>query len=126
MLKTSSRALNIVQCAFWLLIVVFTLTPCVVKSSILKNIDASLTYKKPLNKLKATTQNTHCQNNIAITQDGNQVRPISNKFYLEPNNFKINTSHSSFLNVKSSLIIPKILKSPPKYILFKQLKIAIS
>lgn len=104
--------------------VLFSLAPCSVKESLLKTVD--LSYTKPLNKSKSTFQfSRQCQNptilehstssNVKATLELKLIcgDPVGN---LYSNYFVIKKTGNNYSGIITG-------NSPPKYILFKRLKV---
>lgn len=105
--------------------IVFALSPCIVKGSISEVV--SVEYTKPLNKTKTTVQTTSCQ----ASQEDNLITVATVKVEISQDvDFTPAPSLSEFLTQDSEIIDgPSFLtsgNSPPKYILFKRLKIALA
>lgn len=124
MLKTTtytSKGKHIV----WVCVVLFALTPCIVKEAFfgLVNID----YAKPLNQSKTTSHTNTCQ------YAQNEIRQISASKQTKESKQLAAVSfftHQYFV-VRSAKINNKYSKtfsgnSPPKYILYKRLKLHIA
>lgn len=105
--------------------VLFSLSPCTLKKVVYQSINSD--YTIPLNKSKTTTQTGNCsysqQENLQTSiakkvKINKQIRLIDflNKEYLEVDSAK---THNNYSKTSSG-------NSPPKYILYKRLKIDIA
>ncbi len=114
-----------VQHIMWMGLILFSLSPCTVKQVLLNPVP--IDYAQPLNKSKTTTQTNFCQ----YSPDENQRTPVvrqpgfSKPF--EPVDFSVNQyfiAGAAKAQVNYSKTFPD--NSPPKYILFKRLRIDIA
>lgn len=105
------------------LLVLFSLTPCIVKESALRTIEIS--YNKPLNKAKSTSDQIFCQSFDTETEQAEAlpVKKINAKIPAHSMSDPTPVSHSLCDHP-----VPENYddhpSAPPKYILFKRLKIA--
>jgi hypothetical protein len=109
----------------WVWIAFFALSPCAVKEVIFSVVNAE--YTKPLNKTKTTAPTSSCQysqidnQQVSITQQSKikkQTEPAeitSNRFFVIRNS-GINVNYSKTFSGNS----------PPKYILYKRLKLHVA
>ncbi|RRN78004.1 hypothetical protein EIM50_16715 [Pseudoxanthomonas sp. SGD-10] len=109
----------------WLCLALFALSPCVVKLTLL---DASPSdYVRPLNKVKLASQATSCQ----ITEDNIQETLAANQVQLEQEFIPVLLSVQQ-ISVNTSFTKPAYDSkscsgnSPPKYILYKRLKVHVA
>lgn len=108
-----------------MLMVLFVLAPCSVKATVI-NTD-NFAYETPLNLTKTTVKLNQCQNVMALEHTKNSFE-IAKSIVYHP---ALNSIHKNFLNQKEQQFIlndSETAKSnaPPKYILFKRLKIALN
>ena len=105
--------------------VLFSLSPCTVKEIVFNSVNVD--YAKPLNKSKTAAQTSSCQYSsndsrpISIAEKSNlnkQTEPVD--FYNNPH-FEVRSTkvHNNYSKTSSG-------NSPPKYILYKRLKIDIA
>lgn len=108
----------------WVLLILFALAPCTVKESLL--LPAGITAAKTLNAAKTTTSGGQCTSFLETQyKQAERQSQIAQK--------KQTTNHASFFignyppvvqyNTLNKTVSSGI--SPPKYILFKRLKIAL-
>ena len=103
----------------------FALSPCVVKEVLFSVANAE--YSKPLNKSKTTTPTNSCQYSQNDNQQISVVRKSNTNQEIEP----FDVSENLFFVVCSTKINGKYTKtssgnSPPKYILYKRLKLDVA
>lgn len=112
---------------FIMLFVIFSLSPCRVKETILSVFD--IPYSTPLNKTRTTiTQGYSCSNSLAEVAQNTTIISIAKHKFREVffmskalfyDKVHVNKDKAIMLNY------PEIfaLRGPPKYILFQQLKV---
>ncbi|MGB6083245.1 hypothetical protein [Moheibacter sp.] len=104
--------------------VLFALSPCTVKDAFFSSINSE--YAKPLNKSRTTAPTTSCSYAQVKSLQSSVVKESKNK-RTEPEaligcdylTFNTAINHSDYSNKSSG-------NSPPKYILYKRLKIAMA
>lgn len=108
-------------------LVLFSLTPCIVKDTVLESFD--LTHIRPINKTQVVLENTPCQDRPSEVQYHNYKEKQSQECDspvtcpdIAESAFPIH--HSASLGRPGSNAPSHYY--PPKYILFKRLKIAIA
>lgn len=103
--------------------IVFSLTSCSVKDAFFDGIGVS--FFKPLHQNKATLSSTSCTNWATDNLSFQSIHSIefldnqSDKFVYWVNTFFIKKS-----NITNEYFFQNIIQSPPKYILFRCLKIS--
>ena len=107
------------------LMILFAFAPCSIKASVLKPIDIS--YATKLNQTKTTIHFSQCQDLNAISHAKTSLEIVKN-FDFHPILFQLNYGFPNFNLQKVSNNDSEIAKSnsPPKYILFKRLKINLA
>ena len=105
--------------------VLFSLSPCTVKEVFFTSIN--IDYSKPLNKSKTTTQTSSC----AYSQNESQQISVVKKSKINKQIEPVDFTHNQYFAVHSVKIDNDYSKtssgnSPPKYILYKRLKIDIA
>ena len=103
----------------------FALSPCVVKEVLFSVANAE--YSKPLNKSKTITPTNSCQYSQNDNQRISVVKQSDTNKEIEP----FDVSENLFFVVRSTKINSKYSKtssgnSPPKYILYKRLKLDVA
>ena len=108
-----------------MLMILFAFAPCSIKASVLKPIDIS--YATKLNQTKTTIHFSQCQNLNAVAHAKTSLEIIKN-FDFHPIAFPVNTDFPNYNLQKARNNDSEIAKSnsPPKYILFKRLKINLA
>lgn len=124
MFKTKNHIRN-VRHILLMLFVLFALSPCVVKEAMFSLANAE--YAKPLNMSKATAPTNSCQYSQNDRQQNSVVKQSDINKEIEP----FNVSENLFFVVRSTKINNKYSKkssgnSPPKYILYKRLKLDVA
>ncbi len=107
----------------WL--VLFSLSPCTVKEALFHSVNTD--YAKPLNKSKTTTPTSSCSYSSTENLQISVVKKSEISKQIEPVNFFDNP----FFTILSATVYNEYSKtssgnSPPKYILYKRLKIDIA
>lgn len=105
--------------------VLFALSPCVVKEALFSV--ANVEYAKPTNKTKTTAPTNACQ----YSQNDNQQISVTRKANIGNHTEPADVSVNLFFVVRSIGINTKYSKtfsgnSPPKYILYKRLKLDVA
>lgn len=105
--------------------ILFALSPCVVKGVLFSVADAG--YSKPLKKSKTTAPTSSCQYSQNDNQQISVVKQSDTNKEIEP----YNVSGKLFFVVRSTKIKDKYSNtysgdSPPKYILYKRLKLDVA
>ena len=108
-----------------MLMVLFILAPCSVKATVI-NTD-HFAYETPLNLTKTTLQFNQCQS-LTTVEHSKTSFEIAKSIVYHP---ALNSVQLAFLNQKVKQVVSndsEIVKSntPPKYILFKRLKVALT
>lgn len=110
---------------FWVWFALFALSPCVVKEAIFNVVNAE--YSQPLNKSKTTAPTNSCQysqndkQQVSVVKQSKinkQTEPaeVAKNLFFVVRSIGINTNYS---NTTSG-------NSPPKYILYKRLKLDVA
>ncbi len=104
--------------------VLFALSPCVVKEALFSQVN--ITYAKPLNKSKTTSLTNSCQ----YSQNDNQQISVSKQLKINKEIEPVSSFDNPYFVIYRPKINSKYYKtfsgnSPPKYILYKRLKIDI-
>lgn len=107
----------------WL--VLFSLSPCKIKEVLLHSVNTD--YAKPLNNSKTTTSSSSC----SYSQNENQQISVVRKSEINKQAEPIYLFYNKYLAGNFTEIYNDYSKtssgnSPPKYILYKRLKIAIA
>jgi|SRR5690606_28777716 len=108
-----------------MLFLLFSLSPCTVKEALFKSV--STDYAKPLNKSKTTIPTSSCFHSSTKNLQISVVEKSEISKQIEPVNFFDNP----FFSILSAKVYNKYSKtssgtSPPKYILYKRLKIDLA
>ena len=124
MLKTKTR-INILHRIIMMWFVLFALTPCTVKEVLFSTLNLEL--PESLNKSKTTTSSNSCQ----YSQNKNQHVSFAKQTKINKKIDPIDFSKQKLFVAQSSPIKNNYSKtfsgnSPPKYILFKRLKIDLA
>ncbi len=103
----------------------FALSPCVVKEAMFSVVNAE--YSQPLNKSKTTAPTNYCQ----YSQEDSQQISIIKLSKIDRQTEPVITFKNLFFIVHSHEIITNYSKvfsgnSPPKYILYKRLKLDVA
>lgn len=110
---------------FLMWFVLFALSPCIVKEALFS--PANIVYVKPLNKSKSTSQTSSCQ----YSPDNNSQVSTSTQLKINKETEPILVSSNPYFIVHALKIHSKNTKafsgnSPPKYILYKRLKLDVA
>lgn len=105
--------------------VLFSLSPCIVKEALFHSVNAE--YSKPLHKSKTTTSSSLCQYSASEGQHISDKKHLKNKKQIQP----VNSADNQYVIVRSDQAQNNYSKtfsgnSPPKYILYKRLKIDVA
>lgn len=125
-MKTVKKQTQFIKSTMIALLVLFSLTPCTVKAFALDLVD--VTYERPINPSKTTVQESQCDS--FELQEVNTVELNENQLS-DVTNFPVksidNVYSSTLTRAKYSYNSQKISSDlPPKYILFKRLKLALA
>lgn len=109
----------------WVWFALFTLSPCVVKEAMFSVVNAE--YSQPLNKSKTTAPTNSCQ----YSQNDNQQVSVVKQSKINKQTEPAEVAKNLFLIVHSIEINTNYSKttsgnSPPKYILYKRLKLDVA
>lgn len=109
----------------WVWFAFFALSPCVVKEAMFSVVNAE--YLQPLNKSKTTAPTSSCQ----YSQNENQQISVVKQSKINKQTEPAEVSGNLFFVVRSVGINPRYSKtisgnSPPKYILYKRLKLDVA
>lgn len=102
--------------------VLFSISTCVIKEALFSTINVE--YAKPLNASKTTTQTTPCEYSLTGKQQISQQKLTkNNKFtntidFVNVHNYVVRT-----VKIQQNFTNTFLASVPPKYILFKRLKI---
>jgi len=112
--------INIFQKIFWTVLVCFSLSSCTIKDAFFQSV--GLAVEKPLNKTKSVNS---CQTNYIVSSESYvaEARVIKGLNYLDF--LKTNTSFNFFTLKIKQVNYSKKSNSPPRYILYQRLKIAV-
>lgn len=104
--------------------VLFSLSPCVVKEALFLSVDAE--YTKPLHKSKVTTTSNLCQ----FSSNENHQTSAKKQVKIEKLNDPVDLTRNPQFFVRSDQTQRNSSKtfsgnSPPKYILYKRLRIDV-
>lgn len=124
MLKITTE-IRIAKHILWVCFLLLALSPCTVKAALFDSVNVE--YTKPLNKSKVTIQTNSCQyaqiesQHVSIAKQAKAIQEMEAVVFYRIQNFTI----------RSSKIYSKYSKncsgnSPPKYILYKRLKLDIA
>lgn len=106
-------------------LVLFSLSPCTVKGALLESV--SVEYSKPLNKTKSVNQVNTCVNTLnADFQISVEKQSKVSPFYFEINSGERQHQIEYFTKDYQKFSKSTSGNSPPIYILYKRLKIAIA
>lgn len=123
MLKTTSH-IRTARHILLMWFVLFALSPCIVKETLFSGINVE--YAQPLNKSKTTTPTNSCQ----YSQNDNRQISVVKQSNINKQTEPVDISGNQHWIARSAKIYGNHSKtfpgnSPPKYILYKRLKIAI-
>lgn len=124
MFKAKSNIKNLKH-LLWVCFAFFALSPCVVKEALFSVADAE--YAKPLNKSKTTAPTNSCQ----YSQNENQQISVVKQSKINKQTEPDEVTENLFFVVRSVGINTNYSKttsgnSPPKYILYKRLKLDVA
>ncbi len=124
MLKTENHIRN-TKHILLMWVVLFSLSPCIVKEALFSS--ASVGYAKPLNKSKTTAPTNSCQYSLNENQQVSVVKQSKINKQIEPTDF----SEKRLFVIRSTKIHGNYSKTfsgngPPKYILYKRLKLDVA
>lgn len=117
--------IKITKNTLWMCVVLFALSPCIVKESLLGSLN--IEYVKPLNKSKTTTKASSCQYSQSENQYITAVKQTKTNKQIVTFNF-LDNQHFKISSIKLFVQYSKTFfgKSPPKYILYKCLKLDVA
>lgn len=118
-----NKTIFFARCFALVALVLFSLSPCAVKETLLHTVQVD--YSKPLNKSKTPTWTSSCSsidNNleVSIAKEYKAIR------LLEPPFISEHYEGIDNIPVLKGFYLHFTGNSPPKYILYKRLKIAIA
>lgn len=123
---TQSR-INIIQVRNILVMwfILFALSPCTVKEVLFDSVNFE--YTKPINKSRTTAPINTCLHAQQETQQTKVANQADSHKQVEPIDFRLNGSFSSSSKVSQESYSKKFSgNSPPKYILYKRLKLDVA
>lgn len=123
MLKTTN--IRNTKRTIWICVILFALSPCIVKKAVFGSVYAN--YTKPLNKSKTTTQINFCDNSQNQNLQNSTVKQTKISKQTEP----VKCLVKQLFVVRSAKVFGQYSKtfsgnSPPKYILYKRMKLHIA
>lgn len=105
--------------------VLFALSPCSVKKFLLNVVESE--YNQPLNKSRTTFPTNSCQYSQNEIRQNTVIKQSENKVQIEPVDYSVRKKISvRVVNIRNSYSKTFSGNSPPKYILFKRLKLDLA
>ncbi|TJZ63053.1 hypothetical protein FAZ15_01785 [Sphingobacterium olei] len=119
-----AKEIQTIRTILLLMVVVFSLLPCSNKASVLSLID--IDYEKPLNRVKTTRHLTGCFNTLEVTKMTCSPYKIKSDHGIAV----VSTGHQRLYCYNNHIFSSNFgashqANAPPKYILYKRLKIAV-
>ncbi|ATA67845.1 hypothetical protein CGC48_03850 [Capnocytophaga cynodegmi] len=113
-----------VKFLFWGMFILFSLTPCTVKGILFDS--AEISFFKPLHKNRTTTSSFQCQN-LVFANKKLRTECVLNVFDNHENDLLCSTEIFAFdTKIKKEYFNQNSANAPPKYILFRCLRIHLS
>lgn len=113
-----------VKFLFWGVFVLFSLTPCTAKGILFDS--AEISFFKPLHKNRTTAFSFQCQNSV-VEKQKSQIEFAFNVFGSQEHNSFCSTEIFTFeAKIKKEYFNQNSANAPPKYILFRCLRIHLS
>lgn len=108
----------------WGILILFSLTPCSAKGFLFDSVEVS--FFKPFHKNRTTVFSFQCQNSV-VEKQNTQIEYILNIFdNQEDNLFSSAEIYTSETKIKKEYFYQNSINAPPKYILFRCLRIHLS
>ncbi|WP_172914928.1 hypothetical protein [Capnocytophaga canis] len=113
-----------VKFLFWGMFILFSLTPCTAKGILFDS--AEISFFKPLHKNRTTTSSFQCQNLVSANKKL-RTECVLNVFDNQENDLLCSTEIFAFdAKIKKEYFNQNSANAPPKYILFRCLRIHLS